>query len=100
MNIIELLKAVREANLNKLQLEDYHLKLTGIYGDAMLETADLEKQKANFFYERTNGETPDIKIKRAWDASAEGQRLIYLKALVKTIAKQLQSLKSRLYSTY
>ncbi len=100
MKLSEILQAVREQNLTKTQLESYHTTLSGLYGDLKVEEGTLLKEKALFFYERTNPETPDVKIRRAWDASPHGQRLIEVKAMIPTIKTQLNSLKSRLYLLY
>lgn len=101
MNLLETLKAVREENLTKTQLEAYHTILSGLYGDIQIEIAELKKAKAIFFveYDKENA-TPDVKIKRIWDASEKGQRLMTLESYAKATRTQLQSLKSRLYSSY
>lgn len=100
MTIIELFDAVREQNLGKDKLEQYHTVLSSLYGDMQIEIAGIKKDKAIYFFERTNAETPDIKIKRAWEVTEKGQRLILLEAYVKATSKMLNSLKSRLYSMY
>ena len=65
-----------------------------------IEIANLEKEEAMYFYERTNKETSDVSIKRAWKATEKGQRLILLDRYEKATSKILTSLKSRLYSQY
>lgn len=97
--LLEMLKAVREENLSKDSLENYHTTLSGLYGDIQIEIAGLKKDKAIFFIEADQA-LPDVKIKRLWDASEKGQRLIDLESYAKATRVQLLSLRNRLYSTY
>jgi hypothetical protein len=101
MTLTELLKAVREENLTKTDLERYHLTLSGFYGDIKLETAELKKKKALFIYEKKQEGLSNVDRVNMWEITLEGQRLIYLdKGLAPAVRTQLESLKSRLFSTY
>lgn len=94
----DLFKSVSEPNLTKTQLEDYHTRLSALYAQIMLETAEITKKEALFFLE-SELET-DVAKKRAFNGSIDGLRLIELKAFAKGCEKLLSSLKSRLFSTY
>lgn len=100
LEIRGLLDEVKEQFLSKDKLENYHSQLSNIYSDIQFEIADIKKLRAVFFFERINKETSDISIKRSWEVTPEGLRLIELEASVKSISKILSSLKSRLYATY
>lgn len=112
MILKDLIVAVKEKNLSKDQLEDYREQLSGLYADMQIEMAELEKAGALFFEEyRENHkeyatDSPktiyptDISIKRKWQASEKGQRLLLLKRYCLATKELLNSLKSRLYSIY
>lgn len=100
MTLLELFQAVKEENLTKSDLEKYHSALTSLYAEMSIEMAEIEKSEALFFYQRTNAETTDISIKRAWKGSQQGQRQILLVRYLRASEKVLTSIKSRLYSTY
>lgn len=108
MNLRELLEAVKEKNLGKQALEDYHTELTSLYAQMMLEMSELEKKEAVFFLEEkdlykgiNDSKTPtDVSVKRMWRGSPNGQRLIELKNYEKATSKILTSLKNRMYSQY
>lgn len=100
MTLLSLFQAVKEQHLSKDQLEQYRDQLSSLYADMQVETADLEKEEAIFFFQRTNPETTDISIKRAWKVTERGQRLILLNRYLKATSKILESLKGRLYSIY
>lgn len=97
--LAEILKSVREENLSRGALEKYEQALAGIYADYMLEIGALKKERALFILERTNPETPDVKIKRLWDAGTPGQRLIELEANVKAVSTMTRSVRSRIYQS-
>ena len=100
MTLLELFSAVKEQNLTKTQLENYHSVLSSLYADMSIEVAEIKKERAMYFYKLTNPQTPDIKIKRSWEVTEKGQRLILVEAYVKATSKLLSCLKSRLYSIY
>lgn len=100
MQLLELFNQIKEEKLSKDQLESYHSQLSHMFADMKIEYADLEKEEAMFFYERTSKEVTDISIKRIWKASKSGQRMILLKAYIGATTTILQSLKSRLYTIY
>lgn len=98
MTLIEILKAVKEDNLTKNQLEDYHTALSGLYADLQIEIAGLKKEKALF--EAADPNQSVAKMKVLWKASPKGQRLIQLEGYARATSTQLRSLKNRLYTTY
>jgi hypothetical protein len=100
MSILELFSAVKEQNLTKTQLENYHSVLSSLYADMSIEVAEIKKERAVYYYERTKPDVSDISIRRSWEVTEKGQRLILVEAYVKATSKLLSSLKSRLYSIY
>lgn len=96
------MQAVQEKNLTRQQLEDYHSELTNLYALFHLEMADAEKAEA-LYIESCHQMTPektDISIKRTWNSSHKGQRLIELKHHTKALEKLLSSVKNRIYAIY
>lgn len=102
MTFRELLLAVEEKNLTKTQLEDFRGEMTHLHSKMQLELADVEKASALFYdAEKTaNPDATDVSIKRKWKATKEGLREIELNRYIKTAIKELDNLKSRLYSIY
>ena len=98
MTLLELFQGISDVSLSKEQVEDYHTALTSLYAQMNLELADLEKLEAIYFLKET--QDSDIKTKRHWNGSKEGQRMITLKRYIKASDKALSSLKNRLYSRY
>lgn len=96
----DLFKSVSEPNLTKTQLEEYHTRLSALYAQIHEEMATLEKREALYILEQQNDAESDIAVKRRWNGSDEGQRLIELKHYSKGSEKLLSSLKNRLYSSY
>lgn len=96
----ELFKSVSEPNLTKSELEDYHTRLSALYAQIHEEYGSLEKAEAIYILENKNGVESDIAVKRRWNGSEQGQRLIELKHLSKGTDKLLSSLKNRMYSQY
>lgn len=97
MTLLELFQVVKEENLTKTQLENYHTQLTSLFATMMLELATLEKKEAMFFLEQKK--ESDVATKRAWRGTPEGQRLIELSRFSKACEKVLSSLKNRMYAT-
>lgn len=99
--LTKLLDAVKEQNLTKTQLEDFHSELTNLYAQMMLEMAELEKEEARYFLtmkKSDDGDRPDIVVKRMWRGTESGQRLIELARYSKALEKMLSSVKNRIYS--
>ena len=98
MTLLELIKKVKEHNLDKTQLEDYHSQISSLYAQMMIEMAELEKEEALFmgknFEERLS--VADRKI--MWKVTDKGQRLIVLKRYQLACKELLNSLKSRIYT--
>jgi len=93
----KLIQDVKEQNLTKSQLEEYHSLLTGLYASMMLEMASLEKLEATYF--ATHQEKTDVSAKRKWQGTHEGLRLLELKRFAKATEKLLSSVKSRIFAS-
>lgn len=93
-----LIEAVKEKNLTKSQLEEYHSELTQLFAQIHLELAVLEKAEA--MYLSNHAEKTDVAAKRKWQGLEQGQRLIELKHYSKAVEKLLSSLKNRMYAMY
>ena len=98
--IKKLLEEVKEQSLDKDKLENYHSLLSNIYADIQFEIADIKKSRAVFFFDRSDKDVSDISIKRLWEVTEDGLKLIELEASVKAVSKILSSIKSRLYNVY
>lgn len=100
--LTELLEKVRDEHLSKTDLEKYRDALVHLHTQMQLELAGHEKTGAVFIYQKKLAipEASDISIKREWKATTEGLREIELNRFIKAVAKEIDSLKSRLYSIY
>ena len=98
MKLLEVFKIIKEQNLTKDQLEDYHKELSELRGQMRLELAEITKKKAMFML--SNPELSVAQRKIDWGGTNEGQREIDLKAYIGATSDNLGSLKSRLYSIY
>lgn len=96
MNLRELLEVVKDENLGQRQLESYRDDLIHLHSSMQLRAAELEKQEARFFM--ASHLDTDIATKRAWRVTDAGQELISLNRELKAIVKEIDSLKSRIYS--
>lgn len=93
-----LMEAVREPNLTKSQLEEYHQQLTDLFAQLQIALGELEKEEARFY--DTCEEKSAVAAERKWDASPQGQLLIERKRQDKALSKLLSSVKHRVYSMY
>lgn len=91
--------AVREQNLTKSQLEDYHSQMSLLKSEMLIEASDLEKEEALFLADRAVGESV-IARKITFKTTQAGQRLIVLKRYISAVSTLLNSIKNRLYSQY
>lgn len=96
MKLADLLKEVKEAGLQKTQLEQYHVALSNMAADLAVEIADLQKKKAMF--EASDSNISVAKAKVLWKASEDGQRLLLLEGYMRATKTQLHSLKNRIYA--
>jgi hypothetical protein len=96
MKLTEAFEAVKDKTLSLRQLEEFRDDLIHIHTMLQLEQADLEKKEA--FYFMDSKEETDIAKKRSWRVTVEGQRLIELNRYTKAVVKEVDSLKSRIYS--
>ena len=98
----QLLESVKDEHLTKTDLEKYRDSMTHLHSAMQLELAEVEKTEAIFFetVKEQNPDMSDVAIKRKWKASNKGQRSIELNRFIKTVVKEIDSLKSRLYSIY
>src|ERR1035437_1592144 len=99
MKLEEALIKVREENLSKDQLENYHLALSGLLADMKQEVASLEKLKAMFMARKEAGQSV-ADTKTQWGGTSEGQRLIEMKGNVSATNTMVGSIKTRLFSVY
>jgi hypothetical protein len=98
MTILELLEKVKEKNLDKYQLEDYHSQISSLFAKLQLEMADIEKEEA-MFMGKDFGEKMSVADRKVqWRVTQRGQRLIELKRYTLACKELLNSLKSRIYS--
>lgn len=101
MNLIDILKEIKDENLTREALERYDKHLTALYSEYMLRNAELEKEEG-FFYDRMKEQHPemsDIAITRKWRVSDEGIEFRRKEREIKVINKNLSSIKSRIYQT-
>lgn len=97
MNLKELLEAVKDEKLPLPLIEKYRDEMVHLHTAMQIELADIEKAEAIFFHDKTQPDVTDISIKREWRATEKGQRQILLNRYIKAIAKEIDSLKSRVY---
>jgi hypothetical protein len=93
----ELLEMVKDEGLTLPLLEKYRDELVHLHSSMQLQLAELEKKEAFFFVDK-EGDESDVSRKRAWRATEEGQRSLELNRFIKACVKEIDSLKSRIYS--
>lgn len=98
MRLLDLFKEIKEENLSKQQLEDYHKELTEMYQSMHIQMGVLKKAKAIFMLGFDGLSVAEIN--RKWAGSTDGLREIELKSYIRATATTLSSLKSRLFSIY
>lgn len=98
MKLVELITAIKEKNLTKVDLERYRDDLSNVTALMFLEMSDLEKSEA-LFTELDADETESSR-KRRWRKTDQGLRQIELKNYIRASKEILASLKSRLYILY
>lgn len=92
------IQAVKDMNLTKPQLEDYHKTLCELKGEMKLEIATILKKKAFFLVEHKELSVAQRKLD--WNVTEEGQREIDLKAFIGAVNSNLENVKARLFSIY
>lgn len=105
MNFKELLEAVKDETLPLPTLEKLRDEMIHLHSMMQIELADLEKKEAIFLAgcQKTiiiDGKTQkisDVSIRRTWDGTKEGLRMIDINRYIKSIVKEIDSLKSRVY---
>lgn len=95
--LLEVLEAVKDQNLSLEQIESFRDEMVHMHTMMQIEMADLEKLEALYFAGETQPDVSDVSIKRAWRATDKGQRQILINRYLKAIAKEIDSLKSRVY---
>ena len=80
--------------MNPDQAAEKRMKLSEEYSRLSDEMAGLEQQEALYVHAHKDEHKTDKATQRAWDASAEGQRLIYLKRHCKGLEKEISGLNS------
>lgn len=96
MKLLQLLEEVKDENLNKEQIEDYHKQLCELKADIKLELAGIVKNKAMFMLNHPEHSVAQRKID--WQGTEEGQREIELKAYLSATTDHITSLKTRIYA--
>lgn len=97
MNLKELFLAVKDEKLPLILIEKYRDEMVHLHTDMQIELADLEKKEAKYFMDRAHPDVSDVSIKRQWRITPDGQREITVNRYLKAIAKEIDSLKSRVY---
>lgn len=95
--LLEILEAVKDESLSLQQIEHYRDTMIHLHTAMQIELADVEKAEAIYFHEKSQPDVSDVSIKRAWRATEKGQRQILLNRYIKAVAKEIDSLKSRVY---
>lgn len=98
MTLLELIEKVKEKDLDKTQLEDYHSQISSLFARIMMEMADLEKDEAMFMGKDFGEKMSVADRKIMWKVTDKGQRLIVLKRYQLASKELLNSLKSRIYT--
>jgi len=98
MKLLEIIQKVEDRTLTGEQLEQYRDQLAELSAKINLELADIKKASAIYFVE--NRVDTDIKTKRNWQVTPQGQREIQLTYYDRAVRTMLSSLKNRLYDVY
>lgn len=94
----QIISKVKEENLTKDKLEDYHKMLCELKGDMKMEMAKIKKAKGMYMIRN-----PELSVAQRtlnWKATPEGQREIELVGTIGACSSNIDSVKSRLYSQY
>lgn len=95
MQLVSLIKEIKDQHLDRQQLESYESELLDLYNQFLREKADIEKAKALFLH---SCEAPsDVAKVRLWQITELGQREIEIEPDVKILPRVLSSLKNRIY---
>ena len=97
MTLEQLFEAVKDESLSLQDIERYRDQMIHLHTRMQIEMADIEKSEAIYFNEKTQPDVSDVSIKRIWRATEKGQRQILLNRYLKAIAKEIDSLRSRVY---
>ena len=95
ITIQDIIKSVKEQNLDKYQLENYASMLDVLQAEYELQLADIEKAEAMFL--ANCGEKTRAGATTKWEASEQGQKGIELKRQLRAISKLASSVKTRIY---
>jgi hypothetical protein len=95
MNIQTIINEVKEAKLDKFQLEEYSSMLDILCAEYELQLADVEKAGAMFLANCEEKTRAGATTK--WDATEMGQKEIELKRQLRAISKLASSVKTRIY---
>lgn len=98
MKLKELILAVNEKSLDKVQIEGYRDQISNLFALMQFELADIKKAKAIYFID--NPQKTDKATERHWQITEKGLREIELNHYSKATEEILRSLKSRLYTLY
>ena len=93
-----LFDTVKSDKLSLPQIEAFRDQMVHFHSDLQRVVATLERKEALFGMKPEHAEKSNATIKREWRASEDGQRLIVYSRYIKAVAKEIDSLKSRVYS--
>ena len=99
ISLSEAIKMVRQENLTKSQLEDYHNQMSLLLAELQIEASELEREEALFLANRSQEESV-ISVKVRWKVTQGGQRLIVVKRYISAVKTLLGSIKNKLYVLY
>ncbi len=99
ITLSEAIKAVREENLTKDQLEEYRNQMSVLLAEMQIEASELEKDEALFMAARDDNESVALR-KVTWKATQGGIRLLVLKRYISATKTLMTSLRDRLYNFY
>ena len=96
MKLLQLFREVKDENLNKEQIENFHKQLSELRADIKIELAAIEKERAMFMLR--NPEKSVAQRTLDWKGGEKGQREIELKAYLSATTDHINSLKTRIYA--
>lgn len=80
--------------MNPNEAAEKRITLSEEYSRLSDEMGELEQDEAHYFVDERESHKSDKACQRAFDATDEGQRLIYLKRHLKGLEQQLNALSS------
>jgi hypothetical protein len=97
MQLVDVIKVVKDENLPKEQLERYFDLVSVLSSEILMEISELEKEEAMFMNDKGKDESVANR-KVSWKATKSGQRLIVLKRYNESARILLRSIKNKIYA--